>query len=98
MVRYTVKADAAALNEQLVRDVYAELAVAQPDGFRYATFTLDDGISFVHVAEHADGANPLTAVAAFGRFQERLAERCDAPPVVTELSEVGSYRFFDSVA
>jgi hypothetical protein len=98
MVRYTVKPDAVALNEQLVREVYEELADAQPDGFRYATFTLDDGVSFVHVAEHADGANPLATVAAFGRFQESLRERCDAPPVLTELSEVGSYRFFDAAA
>ena len=98
MVRYTVKPDAVPLNEELVRDVYEELAVAQPGGFRYATFKLDDGIGFVHLAEHEDGANPLAEVAAFGRFQEYLRERCDSPPVLTELSEVGSYRFFGAAS
>jgi hypothetical protein len=94
MVRYTVRPDAVQRNEQLVREVYDELAAAQPGGFRYATFKLDDGVSFVHLAEHEDGANPLAEAAAFGRFQASLRERCDSPPVLTELSEVGSYRFF----
>ena len=34
IVRYTVKPDRVAENEQLVRDVYAELARTQPDGLR----------------------------------------------------------------
>jgi hypothetical protein len=31
-------------------------------------------------------------VAAFQRFQEDIRARCDEPPVVTTLSEVGSFR------
>ena len=67
-----------------------------PGGLRYATFTLEDGVSFVHVAsvDTPDGRNPLGRVAAFARFQEGVAGRCDDPPVATELREVGSYRFF----
>ena len=34
----------------------------------------------------------LADVAAFARFQEAVTERCDVAPVVTELTEVGSYR------
>jgi len=94
MVRYAVKPEAVSTNEELVREVYEALAVARPDGFRYATFKVDDGVSFAHVAEHEDGANPLAEIGAFRRFQEGLSERCDVPPVVTELSEIGSYRFF----
>jgi hypothetical protein len=92
MVRYKVKPDQVAVNEQLVRDVYAELANAQPSGFRYATFKLDDGLSFVHLAVQ-EGDNPLAGIAAFQRFQEGIGDRCDEPPVVTELEEVGSFRF-----
>jgi hypothetical protein len=92
MVRYKVKPDQVAVNEQLVRDVYAELANAQPGGFRYATFKLDDGLSFVHLAAQ-EGDNPLPGIAAFQRFQEGIGDRCDEPPVVTELEEVGSFHF-----
>jgi hypothetical protein len=91
MVRYRVRPDRVAENEELVRAVYEELASMQPDGLRYATYRLADGVTFVHVAEHAED-NPLRQVAAFQRFQEGIRERCDEPPVVTEAHEVGSYR------
>jgi hypothetical protein len=38
MVRYRVKPDQAARNEELVRAVYDELHRTQPAGLRYATF------------------------------------------------------------
>ena len=93
MVRYRVKPAEVAANEQLVRDVYTELAQAQPEGFHYGTFKLADGVTFVHLATHAEGRNPLAEVAAFQRFQEGIRDRCDEPPVVSDLHEVGSYRF-----
>ena len=93
MVRYRVKPDRVAENEQLVRAVYAELADTAPEGFHYATFREDDGVSFVHVANHETEHNPLTQSAAFARFQDGIRERCDQPPVVTELDPVGAYRF-----
>ena len=93
MVRYRVKPGEVAENERLVRDVYAELADRQPEGLRYATFKLDDGVSFVHLATQAGEHNPLAEVEAFGRFQAGIGDRCDEPPVVTELEEVGSFRF-----
>jgi hypothetical protein len=30
---------------------------------------------------------------ALKEFQKDIEERCDEPPVVTELSEIGSFRF-----
>jgi hypothetical protein len=91
MVRYRVKPEQAEHNEELVRAVYAELHETAPPGLRYATYRLEDGVTFVHVATH-DGENPLPGVAAFQRFQAGIRERCDEPPVVTELHEVGSFR------
>ena len=93
MVRYRVKPDQVSANEELVRDVYAELDRARPDGFHYATFKLDDGVSFVHLATHEGDHNPLSEIEAFGRFQAGIRDRCNEPPVVTELKEVGSFRF-----
>jgi len=94
MVRYTVKPDQAAKNGKLVRAVYDELRRTKPAGLRYATFQLDDGVSFVHLAstETEDGSNPLATVEAFKRFQENIEDRCEEGPIVTELHEIGSYR------
>jgi hypothetical protein len=93
IVRYRVKPGCAEENAELVRAVYAELAELQPPGFRYATFVLDDGVSFVHIAFTGDGASaPLPQVASFQAFQREIAERCDDPPQVTSLTSlVGSY-------
>jgi hypothetical protein len=94
MVRYKVKPDRAAENEELVRAVYDELAGTAPTGLRYATFQLDDGVSFVHLASTEDGQNPLSHVTAFQRFQANIADRCDEAPVVSELREIGSFGLF----
>jgi len=96
IVRYKVKPDRVAENEELVRAVYEELERTQPAGLRYATFRLDDGVSFVHIAsnETEDGRSPLGDVQAFARFTENVRERCDEPPVATEMDEIGSFRFF----
>jgi hypothetical protein len=92
MVRYKVKSDRAAENEELVRAVYDELHRTEPAGLRYATFQLDDGVSFVHLASTDDGQNPLPQVEAFQRFQENIRDRCDEVPVVAQLREIGSFR------
>ena len=94
MVRYKVKPDRAAQNEELVRAVYDELRRTEPAGLRYATFKLDDGVSFVHLASTEDRHNPLSHVEAFQRFQENIADRCDEAPVVTDLREIGSFHLF----
>lgn len=93
MVRYRVRPDQAEVNAELVRAVYDELREARPDGLRYATFMLDDGVSFVHLAEvdTPDGRNPVTELPAFRRFTADVAGRCDEPPVFTDLREIGSY-------
>lgn len=96
MVRYKVKSGHGERNEELVRAVYRELAEKRPDGLRYATFKLDDGLSFVHLAavETDDGHSPLADLEAFARFQAGIHERCDERPTVTELEEIGSFRLF----
>lgn len=95
MVRYRVRAERAAENEALVRAVYAQLHEEQPDGFHYATFVQNDGVSFVHVAssETEAAGGVLPQLSAFQRFQEGIRERCEQLPVVSELREVGSFRF-----
>jgi hypothetical protein len=94
IVRYKIKPERAAENEELVRAVYAELHQTRPAGLHYATFQLDDGVSFVHLASNDtdDGQSPLSDVQAFQRFQENIDDRCEEGPVVSSVREIGSYR------
>lgn len=96
VVRYETKPDRAEENQRLVEKVYAELAERRPDNFRYITFRLDDGVSFVHiVVENEGGSNPiaLSDIVAFQEFQRDVAERCSVQPVATGAAVVGSHRF-----
>ena len=97
MVRYTVKPEQAAQNEELVRNVYEELRQTAPDGIHYATFVLDDGVSFVHVASaEDDDRNRLMEIEAFRAFLGDIAERCEIQPEQAMIREVGSYQFWGS--
>jgi hypothetical protein len=90
MVRYTVRPEHVAENVRLVEAVYAEMAGAVPDGFRYSTYRLDDGLTFVHLAVY-DGVFPLAGLAAWTAFRDGLDDRCVAPPERSELAVVGSH-------
>lgn len=90
IVRYRVRRGTEEENAALVRAVYAELAEVRPPGFRYATYRLDDGRSFVHVAEQ-DGDNPLPQLPAFREFQAGIRERCESGPEVSSAEVVGRF-------
>jgi len=92
MVRYQVRPEAAADNEALVREVYAQLAREMPAGFRYQTVKLADGVSFVHVAtrDSAD-ASPLLQLEAFKKFLAGIKERCVVQPETIEVEVLGQY-------
>lgn len=96
IVRYKVKPERADENRALIRDVFAELDREGSDDVRYVSFSLDDGVTFVHIAvsEAADGSNPLPAMDAFRKFVAGIGDRCDEPPVAAEGEIVGSYRLF----
>jgi hypothetical protein len=96
MVRYQVKADRAAENERYITRVFEQLKRDTPSGLRYATFKLDDGVSFVHIVslESVDGRNPLGELSAFKAFTAGIRDRCEEPPAAMDLKEVGSYRLF----
>ena len=98
MVRYTLKADRVAENERLAVAVYDALKQVRPPGLRYATFRLEDGVSFIHIVSHeeADGSNALTSLPAFKAFSAGVKERCVDPPVRVDLTEIGSYGFFEN--
>ena len=91
MVRHKVRADRADENVALVQAVYAQLARAT-GGIHYATFRLPGGVSFMHIV--IDSENPgavLNELSAFRAFVTDIADRCEEPPVATEITLVGSY-------
>jgi hypothetical protein len=92
MVRYTVRADQAEENARLIREVFESLRRTSPPGLRYASYRLDDGVSFVHIASvESPDNNPLRQLAEFNTFTAGVRDRCDVPPVTSTLHEVGSY-------
>jgi hypothetical protein len=92
MVRYKTKPDYADENAARVRAVFDELRASKPARFRYNTYRLEDGVSFVHIATlDGDGENPLFSIPAFDTFQKALKGQCVEPPVVTELATVDGY-------
>lgn len=91
MVRYTVKPDRLEEHEALARAVYEELERTAPEGLRYATFKLDDGVSFLHLAVHERDDDALLEVDAFRAFREDLEDRVTDGPRRTDLEVIGSF-------
>jgi hypothetical protein len=98
VVRYQTRPECADDNERLIRAVFAELAEARPDGFRYASFRFDDDVSFLHVAVFDGDENPLSTLAAFGAFQSGIKDRCTDGPDPAGARVIASYRFLGDAA
>src|SRR3954471_15488557 len=96
VVRYKTKPERADENQRLVEKVFAELAELGATGFGYASFRLEDGVSFIHVVveQDGDGSVSLGDVPAFQEFTADIAERCDEPPVAMGATVVGAHRVF----
>ena len=92
VIRYRTKPEQADENERLIREVFVELSQDDPDGLQYATFRLDDGVSFVHVAVLDGEENPLTSSPAFAAFQADVAERCAEGPIPADATAIGNFR------
>ena len=66
IVRYKLKPGRVEENERLVKAVYKELAELDPENFGYSTYKLEDGLSFVHIAQNnTNGKTPLSGLTAF---------------------------------
>jgi hypothetical protein len=89
VVQYKVRQDAVALNEELLREAFAELEQVRPAGLRYRVLVLDDGVSFVHIVEY-EGENPLPAIPSFKRYLADVRGRLQGEPAVGQASELGS--------
>lgn len=89
MIRWKIKPEH--LDEELVllAETYSEMQQLRPAGLRYDTYQLDDRMSFIAVAEMENGLGVLAQLPAFQRYRGTLDARCEIPPVVTVLDDVG---------
>ena len=97
LVRYKVKADKAQQNIEYIQEVFSALDKSKPEGLRYASFKLEDGLSFIHIAsiETEDGENPLLSYDEFKAFTQDIASRCEEPPIASTAETIGNYRVFE---
>jgi hypothetical protein len=95
VVRYKVRPERVAENEDLVREVYRQLHELKPAGVHYATFKLKDGVTFQHIAsfESEEAHTIFRNLQAFKNFTAGAKERCEEQPQAIEASVVGSFGF-----
>ncbi len=95
VVRYRTKPDRTEENQQLVEKVFAELDEMHATGFGYASFRLDDGVSWLHViVEDEGGLGIACRRACIWEFQAGIADRCAEQPVAMAATDVGTHRIF----
>jgi hypothetical protein len=80
--------------EAAATDMFTAIKQAAPHGVRYASCRLPDGVTYVALLELDDADNPLAAVPAFRKLQEGLEDWLAEPPVIEQLTPVGSCRLF----
>jgi hypothetical protein len=95
IIRYTAKPERSDENQALVEVVFAQLNLEKPEGLHYATFRMEDGVSFVHVVGYDDeDADPLRELETFQVFRKGAADRIVAGTQRGGAKIVGSYGFF----
>lgn len=96
LIRAKVHEDKVAEAEAATKKMFAAVEQAQPEGLRYASTKLADGVTFVAIVEVADGIeNPLPGLSEYREFQEKLDGWRVEPPALEQAEVVGSYRLFD---
>jgi hypothetical protein len=94
-VRAKVKKESVAEITAAAKTMFAAIDEAQPQGVRYASSLLPDGVTFVVFLALDDPThNPLAALPEFREFQGNLKNWIAEPPVPEQLTVVGSYRLF----
>jgi len=85
-VQYTVKPEYVEKNKANIRKVMEALRSNPIPGMHYASFTLDDGQTFVHInmAKDPETLSRLNEVKEFGEFREALKASGPVSPPASE--------------
>ena len=97
LIQYRVKPEKMAENEQLIRDVFAELHERRVAGVHYAVLRQDDG-TFTHLVAAEGSTAALTSLPAFQRFQSGVRERCAVMPATNAVQVIGNYALLSADA
>ena len=92
-VQYTVKPEYVEINKANILKVMRKLKENPIPGMQYASFTLDDGQSFVHInmAQDQETMSKLSEMEEFKTFQVELkASGPVSPPKAENLNLVGA--------
>lgn len=92
-VQYTVKPEFVEQNKANIRRVMEAIRSQPVPGMHYASFTLDDGQTFVHInmAKDGDTMSKLNDFPEFGEFRKALKESGPlSPPKADDLTLVGA--------
>jgi heme-degrading monooxygenase HmoA len=95
VIRYKLKADRVAENEQLIKKVFLQIHDKKLQGVRYAVYKLADGVSFMHIIfyETNEAHKAFTDLPAFKDFQAQARDRFEEAPITDEAEEIGRYSF-----
>lgn len=95
MIRPKLKTDSVQAAEAAIKTMFAAIEEAKPEGVRYASCKLADGVTFMVLLALDEGTeNPLGTVPEFREFQQNLKDWVVEPPTADQLTVVGSYRVF----
>ncbi|OHV45558.1 hypothetical protein [Pseudofrankia sp. BMG5.36] len=94
IVRAKIKPETAEEVVAAAETMFAAIEKADPQGARYASLVLPDGVTFVALLAVDEGIeNPLMAVPEFVEFEGNLRNWLAEPPTPEQLTVIGSYRF-----
>jgi len=89
-VQYTVKPEYVEQNKANIRKVMDELHSNPIAGMQYASFTLDDGYTFVHInmANNQETMDKLQEVEVFNEFRKALKASGPLSPPKSEILDL----------
>lgn len=95
MVTAKVKPESVDEIEAMGRKLFAAIEREQPQGLRYATCRLPDGVTYLNFLELEDGVDyPIPKMPEGKEFQEKLKSWLAETPASESLTVIGSYRLF----
>jgi hypothetical protein len=95
MFQAKVKAERVAELEAAARTVFSAVEQVHPEGMRYASAKLSDGVTFVILLGLEEGINnPLNQIPAYREFMGRLKDWLVEPASQEQLTVIGAYNLF----
>ena len=91
IIHYKVRPEEVGENVALLRSFFGELETVRPRGLVYEACLLEDGVTFVHLVDSATGAGPFGDLASYRRYRDTVAARCEDPPEMIGMEEIGTY-------